>query len=92
MAIISVYLSCLGTRFLLDTGRYFPYIFKKQRAIMNIVLMCFVCFFLFSHSAVLNLPAVHFHIQNINLKKMFFPYLGGVMPRLVAQHPQTPRS
>lgn len=57
---------------------------------MNIVLMCFVCFFLFSYAAVLNLAAVNFHIENINLKKMFFSYPGGAMPCLVAQHPQMP--
>jgi len=89
MAIICVYLSCLGTRFLLDIGIYFPYIFKKQRAIMNIVLKCFVWFFLFAHSAFLYLTAITFRIQSFNLKNVF-AYRVGVMPCLVAQHPQTP--
>lgn len=57
---------------------------------MNLVLMCFFCFFLFTYAAFLYLAAVNFRIQGFNLKKTVFAYLGEAMPCVVAQHPQTP--
>jgi hypothetical protein len=60
-----------GASFFLTPADIFPIFSKKQRAIMNIVLMCFVCFFLFSYAACFYLAAITFHIQNINLKKCF---------------------
>ena len=38
---------------------------------MNIVLMCFVCFFLFAYTAFQYLAVINFCIQSVNLKKLF---------------------
>jgi hypothetical protein len=76
--------------FFLTWGDIFPIFSKKQRLIMTVVLMCFVCLFLFAYTACLYLAVINSHIQRVNLKKIVFAYLGGAMPCLVAHHPQTP--
>lgn len=57
---------------------------------MTVVLICFVCLLFFVYAACLNLAAINSHIPNVNLKKNVIAYFGGVMPCLVARHPQTP--
>jgi hypothetical protein len=75
--------------FFLTPEDILPIFSKKQRAIMNIVLMCFVCFLLFSYAACFYLAAINFRIQSVNLTK-FFAYLVFAMPCIVERHPQTP--